>query len=248
MGSALVPTQTSAMKSRLAVHGLQPRATEARGATSGRRRIVLLLSVAVAALALVGCSIGDDGRRITQSRQVADFTRIDNPESVDVQLRVGGPRRVGVSAGEKVIDDVGTEVRDGALLVTFDHSGWGGDDVVVEASVPKLEGIETSGSGDVDAYGIHADAFEVRSDGSSDITLEGTVRRLALELDGSGDADLADLAALAARVFAGGSGDANLRVDERLDVSLDGSGDVRYYGDPALTQHLDGSGELSRAD
>ncbi len=207
-----------------------------------------LFLVLSAALVLAGCTIGDDGPSTTQSRQVAAFTRIHNSGSVDVRLRVGEPQRVRVRAGEKVIDDVGTEVRDGTLHLTFDHDGFGGGDVVVEASVPKLNGIDVSGSGDIDAYGIDADAFEVRSDGSADIALEGTAERLALEQDGSGDTDLAGLAAREARVLVGGSGDADVYADARLDVNLDGSGDVRYRGDPELTQRLDGSGELSRTD
>jgi hypothetical protein len=215
---------------------------------SSRRRALLLLPAVAAAVALAGCTIGDDGPRTTQTRHVAEFTRIDNRGSVDVRLHVGEPQRVRVRAGENVIDDVGTEVRDGTLHLTFDHDGFGGSDVVVEASVPKLTGIEASGSGDIEVDGIDADAFDLRSDGSADIALAGTAGRLAIDLDGSGDADLAGLAAREARVAVGGSGDLDLRADERLDVAVDGSGDVRYHGDPALTQHDDGSGELSRAD
>jgi Putative auto-transporter adhesin, head GIN domain len=213
------------------------------------RRRLLVLPAALAALALAGCGLGDDGPRTSQTRDVAPFTRIDNRGSVDVRLRVGEPQRVRVRAGEEAIDDVRTEVRGGTLQLTFDHEGldWG-DDVVVDVSVPDLTGIEASGSGDVDAAGIDADALEVRSDGSADIALEGTARRLVLDLDGSGDADLADLAARDARVSLDGSGDAEVRADERLDVSVEGSGDVRYHGDPALRQHVDGSGDLSRAE
>jgi Putative auto-transporter adhesin, head GIN domain len=90
-------------------------------------------------------------------------------------------------------------------------------------------------------------SFEVRSDGSADIALEGTAGRLTVDLDGSGDADLAGLAAREARVAVGGSGGVDVRAAERLDVELDGSGDVRYHGDPVLTQRVDGSGELTRA-
>ena len=207
-------------------------------------RLALLL---VPVLALAGCTVGDDGPTTTQTRDVAAFTRIDNPASVDVRVDVGGRQRVRVRAGEKVISDVRTEVRDGTLHVTFDHDGFGGDDVVVEASVPELTAIEASGSGDIDAVGIDADAFELRSDGSADIALAGTVGRLAVDLDGSGDADLAGLAAREARVAVGGSGDLDVRADERLEVDADGSGDVRYHGDPALTQNVDGSGDLSHA-
>jgi hypothetical protein len=209
------------------------------------RRVLLLLP---AILVLAGCSVGDDGPQTTQTREVAAFTRIDNRDSVDVRLHVGPAQHVQVRAGEKVIDDVRTEVRDGTLKVTFDHDGWGGDDVVVDATVPKLTGIEASGSGDIDADGIDADAFELRSDGSADIELDGTAERLDVFLDGSGDADLDGLAAQAARVVVDGSGDAEVRAAERLQVDVDGSGDVRYHGDPALTQNVDGSGDLTHAD
>jgi hypothetical protein len=215
---------------------------------SSPRRLLPASLAAIAALVVAGCSIGDDGPRTTQTRGVAKFTRIENRASVDVRLHVGEPQRVRVLAGEKVIDDVRTEVRDGTLQVTFDHDGFGGNDVVVEASVPQLTDIEASGSGDIDAEGIEAGAFDVRSDGSADIALAGTAARLAVDLDGSGDAHLADLVAREAKVFVGGSGDTDLRAEDRLDVTLDGSGDVRYHGDPALTQNVDGSGDLSRAE
>jgi Putative auto-transporter adhesin, head GIN domain len=210
-------------------------------------RPALLLPAALAALVLAGCTIGDDGPRTAQTRDVAAFTRVDNRDSVHLRLHVGERQRVRVRAGEKVIDDVHTEVRDGTLRVTFDHDGFGGSDVVVEASVPRLTGIEASGSGDIDADGISAGAFAVRSDGSADLLLEGTTGRLSLDLDGSGDADVAGLAARDARVAVSGSGDADVRAVKRLTVDVEGSGDVHYHGRPALTQNVDGSGELSRA-
>ena len=208
----------------------------------------LLIPAALGTLALAGCGLGDDGPRTTQSREVAEFTRVDNRDSVDVRLRVGGPQRVRVTAGEKVIDDVHTDVRDGTLRVTFDHDGFGGDNVVVEASVPRLEGVDASGSGNVDADGIAADAFEVRTDGSGDVALGGTAGQLIVDIDGSGNADLAALAAREARVSVGGSGDAEVRAAERLAGSVAGSGGVRYYGDPALSQKVDGSGDVTQAN
>jgi len=216
-------------------------------APSLRAMRALLTPAALGTVALAGCGLGDDGPRTTQSRDVAGFTRIDNRGSVDVRLRVGGPQRVRVTAGEKVIDDVHTDVRDGTLRVTFDHDGFGGDNVVVEASVPSLEGVDASGSGNVDAEGIEADAFEVLADGSGDVELGGRAGRLVVDIDGSGNADLAALAAREARVSVGGSGDAEVRAAEKLAVSVDGSGGVRYHGDPALSQQVDGSGDVSQA-
>src|SRR5918998_4815232 len=124
---------------------------------------LLPAGVALAVLALAGCSVADDGPTTSQTRDVAGFTRIDNRDSVDVRLRVGEPQRVRVRAGEKVIDDVHTVVRDGTLQVTFDHDGWGGEDVIVEASVPRLVGIEVSASGDIHPDWVGTEPLEGRS-------------------------------------------------------------------------------------
>ena len=140
------------------------------------------------ALAFAGCSFGDDGPRTAQNRAVAGFTRVEDEGSPDVHLHVGSPQRVQVHAGRKVIGDVHTEVRDGTLHVSYDHHGFGGGGVTVEAWVPNLTGVRASGSGDIRADGITADSFVARVDGSGDLTLQGQTARLALELDGSGTA------------------------------------------------------------
>jgi hypothetical protein len=207
-------------------------------------RLLLLL---IPAVALAGCGLEDDGTPTSQTREVAAFTRLENPSSVDVRLTVGEPQHVRVRAGNKVISNVDTEVRDGTLHIDFDHDGWGGDDVVVEASVERLDGVTADGSGDIEATGIDAGTFELRSSGSSDIALAGRAERLTVDLDGSGDADVSGLKAGDAHVTAEGSGDVDVRAD-RLDVRLDGSGDVRYHGNPKLSQSVDGSGDLTRAD
>jgi hypothetical protein len=211
------------------------------------RRAIALAAVAAAGLAGAGCSLADDGPQVTQTRDVASFSSIDNRSSVDVHLHVGPPQRVRVRAGEKVVGEVHTDVRDGTLRLTFDHHGIGGGDVVVDAWVPRLTGVAVTGSGDVTGAGIDADALEVRSDGSGDVALHGTARRLSVGLDGSGDADLGALDARVARVSVGGSGDVEVRADERLAAEVDGSGDVHYHGEPAVTKRVDGSGDVARA-
>jgi hypothetical protein len=207
-------------------------------------RFLLLL---IPAVALAGCGLEDDGPPTSQTRDVAAFTRLENPGSVDVRLIVGEPQKVRVRAGKKVIDDVRTDVRDGTLRITFDHHGWGGDDVVVEASVKQLDGVTADGSGDIEATGIDAGEFELRSSGSADVALAGRAGRLTLEADGSGDSDVSGLKVRDARVSSDGSGDVDVHAD-RLDVRLDGSGDVRYHGNPVLAQSVDGSGDLTRVD
>lgn len=210
------------------------------------RSLLTIAPVGVCVVALAGCALDDGGPRTTQARRVAAFTQIDNRGSADLRVHVGRPLGVQVHAGRHVIGDVGTAVRGGTLQVTYNHDGFWHRHVVVDVSVPRLERIAISGSGDVDADGIAAGALALRSDGSGDITAQGAVGRLTLDTQGSGDADLAGLAAREARVSIGGSGDADVRAAQRLDVAVDGSGDVRYQGHPALTKSVDGSGDVTR--
>ena len=211
-------------------------------------RALLLIPAAFAAFAVAGCAIGDDGPTTTQNRDVAAFTRVENDDSVDVQLSVGDAQHVRVRAGEKVIGKVKTEVRDGTLRVRFPHHGIGGDRVVAEATVPSLTSVESTGSGDTVVEHLKADAFDVRSDGSGNVVLDGEVGRLGVDVSDSGDADLAGLRAGSAKVSSSGSGNVDVRASKALDVDMDGSGDVRYHGNPSLNKSDDGSGDLKRAD
>jgi hypothetical protein len=206
----------------------------------------MALPFAAAVVALAGCAVEDGGPRTTQSRHVAAFTQIDNRGAADLRVHVGEPRSVRVVAGRHVISGVGTEVHDGTLQVTYDHDGFWHRHVVVDVSVPRVERIASSGSGDVDADGVAGGTLDLRSSGSGDITAQGTVGRVTLDTDGSGDTDLSGLDARDADVSVGGSGDADVRAGRRLDVAVDGSGDVRYHGQPALTQRVDGSGHVMR--
>src|SRR4051794_514739 len=211
-------------------------------------RRLLLLPALAAVVAATGCGLADNGPKRTESRSVGAFTRIDNDGAVDVRVHVtDGPQRVQVSAGRKVLKDVKTEVDDGTLNVHFEHHGWDGGSVDVEAWVPRLDGVHADGSGDVIADGIAADAFEASADGSGELRLSGATGRLTVVADGSGGARADRLAARDAKVKVGGSGSVDVNAGDRLDVTVDGSGDVRYRGNPTLTQHIGGSGGIDRA-
>lgn len=151
------------------------------------RRLLPTLAV-LPVLAVAGCSMSDDGEPTSQTREVPAFTRVANDDSVDVRLHAGAAAQpLRVRAGDKVIDDVHTEVRDGTLHVTFDHTGWGSPDVTVEAWTTSLVAVDSDGSGDVQADGVAGSAFAVTADGSADVRVRGTTDRLVVAVDGSGD-------------------------------------------------------------
>ena len=210
-------------------------------------RIALILPVAAATLALTGCIGIDAGPTTTQSRDVPAFTRVKAEDQVDVDLRVGEPRRLRVRAGEKVIDDVRTEVRDGTLFVSYDGPGIRNGRLLIEVAAPRIDAIAITGASDVRVDGLAAEALDIRVSGAGDIAAAGRVGRLTLDISGAGDADLAELAAGEARVELSGAGDADVHAADRLDAEVSGAGDLAYRGDPRVRRTVSGSGEIEHA-
>jgi Putative auto-transporter adhesin, head GIN domain len=209
-------------------------------------RIALILPIAAATLALTGCIGVDAGPTTTQTRDVAAFTRLKAEDEVDVNLRVGEPRHLRVRAGEKVIDDVRTEVRDGTLYVSYDGPDIREGRLLVEVAAPAVDAIAIDGASDVRVDGLAADTLDIRVSGAGDIAAAGSVQRLTLDISGAGDADLAELAAHDARVELRGAGDADVHATARLDAEVSGAGDLAYRGDPSLRQDVSGSGEIEQ--
>jgi Putative auto-transporter adhesin, head GIN domain len=207
-------------------------------------RIALILPVAAATLALTGCIGVDAGPTTTQNRDVGAFTRLKAEDQVDVDLRVGESRRLTVRAGEKVIDDVRTEVRDGTLYVGYDGPGIREGRLLVQVSAPAVEALSITGAADVRVDGLDADAFDVRVSGAGDLTADGRVRRLTLDISGAGDAERAEWAANDARVELSGSGDAEVRASGLLDAEVTGAGDLVYRGDPRVREAVTGDGDI----
>ena len=210
-------------------------------------RIALILPVAAATLALTGCIGVDAGPTTSQTRDVDAFTRLKAEDEVDVNLRVGEPRRLRVRAGEKVIDDIRTEVRDGTLYVSYDGPDIREGRLLVEVAAPAVDAVAISGASDVRVDGLAADALDIRVTGAGDIAADGRVGRLAVDISGAGDADLAGLTAKEARVELSGAGDADVYASDRLDAEVSGAGDLAYRGDPRLNERVTGSGEIAHA-
>ena len=208
------------------------------------------LSPLIAVVALAGCG---GGERITQTREVAPFSRLEVAESVDVRVVPGDGRQVRVHAGEHVIDRVVTESSGGVLTIDIRDRGIviGSDplgDVEVQVEASALEGVDIEGAGDVVLDGVEADEFEIRLEGAGEIDASGTVDRLTATIEGAGDANLLDLQARTARIEVQGAGDAQVNVSDELEVSVQGAADVAYTGDPEVRSDIEGAGDIRQIE
>lgn len=205
--------------------------------------------VAALALALAGCG---SGQMTSQIRDVGEVSRVRAEGKIDVEVRAGAPRRVEVRAGEKVIDDVATEVDGDTLVVRTESRGLvigsdGFDDSRVVVQLPELQSVDSDGSSDIEVAGLDGGTLAASVDGSGDLEARGRVSALDLTVDGSGDADLVRLAARRVRVEVHGSGDAEVQALDVLEAVAEGSGSIRYRGRPRVQMsRTRGSGDISQ--
>ncbi len=207
-----------------------------------------LAALALVAAAVAGCG---GGPRVTESRTVAPFDRLEVSDSVDVEVVPGDGTEVRVHAGEDVMDRIATESEAGVLRIGLDDRGIviGPDplgDVRGQVAASDLAGVRIDGSGDVRLDGVPGTELELEVLGAGEIEASGAVDRLSATIQGAGDADLSQLAVRSADVTVQGAGDADLNVSERLDVTVQGAGDVTYRGDPAVSSSIEGAGDLRR--
>jgi len=223
----------------------------------------LLAALPVAAFGQV---VIGNGRVETERRDVGAFSSLSLSGSGDLRVRKG-PRKVTVTADSNILPYVITEVSRGRLEIGLKPmTGFlRVSKLIVEVSMPDLEGISLSGSGDAEVEKFEGGSLSASISGSGNLRAELDYREVELTISGSGRAELEgkagsakarisgsgdlrarDFAAKDAEIRISGSGNAELRVERRLEVEIGGSGNVRYAGSPEVSQRVRGSGSVKK--
>ena len=116
-----------------------------------------------------GTTLQGSGIAVRQVRTVAPFTAVDLAGSNNVIIHVGRPQSVVVRADDNLIRHVTTRVDSGTLVIGSTGSYASKAAMSVTISVPALEALRLSGSGNVAAEDIHATRFTVSLSGSGNV-------------------------------------------------------------------------------
>lgn len=241
--------------------------------------ITLLTGSLLAALLMTGCfrdqlCIKGTGDLVTQTIDVDPFSGIDLQIAADVHLIQGPVQKVTAIGQENILDDLETKVVNGVWLIQLDDDKcYRYDDLVLTITLPDLEEILLSGSGNIDV-GDFADQSDLtlRILGSGNIDLKevtGTTKltagiygsgnitghdafpdleTLSIEITGSGNYRGFPVQAKDAAISITGSGNVYVFAWDTLDVFIGGSGNVFYKGNPNISKTITGSGEVIDAN
>jgi putative autotransporter adhesin-like protein len=218
-------------------------------------------SRAAAVLALLlalGCTSGasafnwgsqqGSGVEKSETRSLGSFSRIKTSGATVLHVTAGQSSTVvTVSCDDNILPLVLTEVRGDTLYIWTDANVSTRLPLRVTIAMPKLAGIQGSGSSRIDAVNVAGEHFELHGSGNTTATVAGSVDALSIHLSGSGQVDASALAAKDADIHGSGSSSVEVNVKDKLAVRLSGSGIVSYLGNPEISQTVSGSGKVVAA-
>jgi len=191
-----------------------------------------------------------NGKIEIERRELPAFRSLSFSGSGTLHLR-RGPQSLSVSVDSNLLPYVETRVSGGKLYVGIKPGAMilNSKNLVVEASIPELEGIELSGSGDVRVERFEGDSLRISVSGSGKLDADIDYRELDVSMFGSGFCAIAGSADRAKYSSSGSSElDADLRYRE-LELSGSGSSSFAFSGSAERAViSLSGSCRLEAAD
>jgi Putative auto-transporter adhesin, head GIN domain len=235
----------------------------------------LLPLLALALLGLSGCLVSPlagqeilegSGTLAEENRTVDRITRVQLGAPATLHIEIGSIESLRVSADDNLLPYLEAEVRGGELdlRVRPGVNVRPRQPIDFYLTVPALERIRITSSGDVEAPDLAAPHFEatITSSGSMTIAglqaetldveitssgrltiLGGSAENQTIRISSSGDYDAKAVQSKRASVRLTSSGSATLQVLERLDADLSSSGNVYYLGSPEVSVDTSSSGK-----
>lgn len=216
-------------------------------------------------------TVRGNGNVITESRTVSSFKNIQLRGSMNIKLVNGSAQSVEIQGEENILPYVETNVSGGKLMVKYtdDIHINTRRDVTVTVTLPELQELDITGSGDITgetkftsnddiSLGItgsgnmklelDAPSIEAKITGSGDMYLSGNTRDITCNTTGSGKIDATGLKAENAVVKTFGSGNIHVFASVKLDATINGSGDITYKGGASVSSKVHGSGSVKAVD
>lgn len=217
----------------------------------------------------------NNGKMVTEQRQLSEFTSIDISAPVDatITVRPGAAPSVSIKGYSDVLKKIKAEVEGNMLHIYSESKHWrfhSGESTKVEIVVGSLSALDVSGAADVDILGnitgpefnlavsgagdlkideINTDKLSIDAAGAADVSIKkGSVRQAEYDFSGAGDLKAFDLVTTETRASVSGAGDVKVNVSQTLNASISGVGSIRYKGHPAITKSVSGIGEISDAN
>jgi hypothetical protein len=207
-------------------------------------------------------SITGNGKVITQTRDLSEFSGIKVGSGIDVYLTQGETQRVEVEADENLQDYIRTEVVGNELHIYSDKNIRLAKSRRVNITCKTIDKIDVSSAGDVVGlspfktdrldidissagdlkFEVEANDINISISSSGDVTLKGQAHNLKADLSSAGDLNAFDLVAEIGDITVSSAGDARVNITQEASLRSSSAGDIEYKGDPKIKEINTSSG------
>ncbi|MEJ2880782.1 GIN domain-containing protein [Pedobacter sp. GR22-6] len=208
-------------------------------------------ALAILSACLISCSkdrLTASGDKSTETRTVKQFTGIESSGANDIHISYGTEFRVMLKGSDNLLPYFKTEVLGNTLRLGYERVNVKHDDVEIYVTLPALNYISLSGSGDATISGSfpQLNVLQVLISGSAELEAENSLQtdELLVKISGSGEVDLKRVQSNSAELSISGSGEAKIGACQHLKARISGSGKVYYTGTPLIDSQISGSGKL----
>jgi len=207
-----------------------------------------------------------------ETRNLKGFTRVSFGIAGNLDLKIGPEFSVILEGNKNDLEQIITELSDDRLIIKQESWRFNMKDRVnVYITMPQVEALSVSGSGNAEIVNDVTDADELRlsvsgsgklitaglvvdnlrSDisGSGDIIIgsDGNADRAEISISGSGSDKGEDFEIDHLEISVSGSGSCYCKVGDSLTARISGSGNVTYVGKPSVDARVSGSGHVRSA-
>jgi hypothetical protein len=207
-----------------------------------------------------------------EMRDLPPFTKIALKISGKVYLVQGNTQSVKIVAEDETLEEIITEVKDRTLNIRFPNTNifknWNPGKIEIFITVPGIDALTVSGSGDIISEEINSRILDLAVSGSGNIDVEkltseqisaaisgsgnisirggGVAKELKTRISGSGNIDASGFEATNVDVQTSGSGNCSVISNGEIKARISGSGNVNYSGNPAIDSSVSGSGKVKK--
>lgn len=221
---------------------------------------------------IVGFFVANPVLAKEETRDLPAFTKISLRISGKVYLEQGSTQSVRIVAEDETLEEIITEVKDRTLSIKFPNTNmfrnWNPGKIEIFITVPGIDALTVSGSGDIISKEIKSRILDLAVSGSGNIDIEkltseqvsaaisgsgnisiigsGVAKELKARISGSGNIDASEFEAENVDVQTSGSGNCSVISNGEIKARISGSGNVNYSGNPAIDSSVSGSGKVKK--
>ena len=214
-------------------------------------RKILIVLLAGCVVLVVGChlpGIRGNGQIKTEERRIAAFVNLDGGGAFEIEWQNGSPA-VRITTDENLLRYVETNVSGDTLHLRTREHVWPTHGIKVVISSPTRAGGRMRGAIKLTVKQLSGPIFALEAKGASQVSLDGSVDRLLVDMTGASQLAAAGLQAKTAEISTTGAGDAEIAVTDTLKVVITGAGKVTYSGNPpTIKKQITGAGSIRHKD